>query len=636
MGTFVTVLRAASDAIFLPEEGFQFLIDEPAARARLRTRWRPAGHFNLPEQLWLEVSGDASDVDDAIRSHSAIARGAAGFVSYVANAAVAPLEVELCFETTPGVGTRAFRQVFVTEPSSLVPRGGRLLAVKHLKPCIDAYFARPAEARTQRALYHYGLALRSWQIGTESQCLSHLWIAAENLGHLFLTDAIAGRPRADYAKVIGLDVNRRSWEYELKASGVRDLVFEGDTACYQLARKASDGYEHGYMDLTEVQNRAVAAVDDAFRHVRSAIARRLQVDADTFSWLMGLAPLDVASTRKVMNGQLLGAVSDPDALGLANSEYPILKWSSSVQSFDRIDDRFEASFAESFTVQAAPGVQFRPLSFEAHGRPRGGHNVRIGESVIREGTDFDNLNEPSLLQLLEDSIRALTAGVETSLPTAADWHYLGLLSHGAAHAESVALLLRDHRVVEALHIAARLFEVSILAEAFGTQVPPPLFEVWRTSSEAAISEMNDQSLALNAHDVVSDSPVDGIGQAHWRPTPDWLQTESAAHDRLLSWRLWRLSDLLGWSSLAVNARFTDEPAPGFRTQEHDLNDQVEVAAFALEALLRLRLVVGELLHLDHPPEIDGIRHQVDNLFQSVLLARNKPDLAAADDQPSAD
>jgi hypothetical protein len=206
--TYLTVLRAPSAALLLPDEGFQLPLVDPPTRVRLRSRWREQGlEHPVPMDLWVEVEGEGSSLDEAVRRHAPLARGVASTLAFVANAAVEPLEVELAYDTTADRAEREFLQVFVREPSA-IPSGGRVVSADRLRLCFDAILTLGPTPRLQRALFQYDLALRNWQLGSEYQSLDHLWIAAENLVGLLLDRRVGGNDRKEFARAVGITVDR--------------------------------------------------------------------------------------------------------------------------------------------------------------------------------------------------------------------------------------------------------------------------------------------------------------------------------------------------------------------------------------------------------------------------------------------
>ncbi len=146
----MTVSRAESAAVVLPDEGFEINFDAPPTRLRMRTNWREVGVGHpVPQHLWIEGHGEADSLDAAIQHHAGLARGLAHFTSFLTNAAVEPLELELAYDASPSRDRREFRQTFV-KASSLVPRGGRIVPTERLRRGYEAWLRSGGGARLSR------------------------------------------------------------------------------------------------------------------------------------------------------------------------------------------------------------------------------------------------------------------------------------------------------------------------------------------------------------------------------------------------------------------------------------------------------------------------------------------------------
>jgi hypothetical protein len=223
-GQYVTVLRASSAALLLPDEGFELPLANPPSWVRLRSRWQDQGlEHPVPLDLWVEVAGESSSLNEAVRRHEPLARRVAAVLAFVADAAIEPLEIELAYDATADKTEREYLQVFVREPSS-IPIGGRVVPADRLRPCFDAILALGPTPRLQRSLFQYDHALRNWRLGIEYQSLDHLWIAAENIVDLLLDQRAGGNDPKEFAKALGITVDRKRprdpelrWKQELKS-----------------------------------------------------------------------------------------------------------------------------------------------------------------------------------------------------------------------------------------------------------------------------------------------------------------------------------------------------------------------------------------------------------------------------------
>lgn len=632
--TFVTVLRAPSAALTLPGEGFELTLSDPPSRVRLRSRWRERGlEHPVPMDLWVEVEGEGSSLDEAVRRHAPLARGVASTFAFVANAAVEPLEVELAYDTTVDRAERGFLQVFVREPST-IPSGGRVVPADRLRPCFDAILALGPTPRLQRTLFQYDLALRNWQLGTEYQSLDHLWIAAENIAGLLLDRRISSNDRKEFARALGITVDRKRpgdpnprWKQALTSWALLQLAFEGDRGAYDAAREATNGYEHGYVDLNDVQRQAVEATPVVFSHVRRSIADVLSLTGEYRDWLLGRAPVDVASARKIIRGKLLGEVADPTRLSAPGEEYPILRWRTRLSSFARNGDDFNASFIERMTVSVAEGIGFQGQAIEARGRPGSGPQVSVQTVASSTGLDPDNLSVDEIVAYLQRASRTVTGGLDAvGISSPASLALFGLLSHCTAMLESVTLLIRNRRAVEALIVAARIFEQATVLRWLADHQDEldGWFKQWRAASAddfVRLVEYGSQTgrRSPRQEDVqeLQQRAASFPHHGSWPIEEEWLRDRAVDQGRLRLWWLWRLDRHLQWHEAVIEARFTEAPTPRFRTHGDDLDDFAEVAAFAVEAATTARIAVGSILGLAEPGLMEGVVTETEQILTSI-------------------
>jgi hypothetical protein len=219
------------------------------------------GGDSVPRELTIEIRGHAGSLEEAAAKFPVIASPIAAMVGFTANVKVGSLEVHLAYECTAGVTERRFLEVFL-------------------------------------------LALREWQLGGEWLALSHLYIAVEAL-----TEAVLRKARADrgfttteeLARSLGFNIHGPASSEEQKKSRGRvreQMIFHGDTDTYHTAKKASDGLEHGFMELDEIARHAVKCADKTFHHVRHTIIELLQLPGDVAMELMAITPVTVMRCRR--------------------------------------------------------------------------------------------------------------------------------------------------------------------------------------------------------------------------------------------------------------------------------------------------------------------------------------------------
>jgi len=483
-------------------------------------------------------------------------------------------------------------------------------------------------------LFQYDLALRNWRLGSEYQALDHLWIAAENIVGFLLDRRIGSSDPKEFARALGITVDRKyprdpepRWRQELNSWGLRELVFEGDRRAYDAARTATNGYEHGFLDFSDVQRRAVEATHAVFSHVRRSMADALSLTGEYRDWLLDRAPVDVASTRKIIRGTLLGEVADPTRLSAPGQEYPFLRWRTRLTKFAREGDEFNASFTERMTVTVAEGIQFQGQAIEARGRPTPGTGVRVETIASSTGLDPENLSLDEIVDYLQRASRAIAAGLDAvGIPRPESFALFGLLSHCTAMLESVTLLIRDRRAVEALAVAARIFEQATVLRWLADHQDEldGWFKQWRSASAhdlVRLATYNSetgrrpprQEHLQELQERAASFPRDGS----WPFGDEWLCSKAAEQGRQRLWWLWLLDRHLQWHEAVIGARFTESPTPGFRTHEEDLDDLAEAAAFAVEAATTARAAVGSIIGLAEPALLEVIVGETERVLTAI-------------------
>ncbi|HEX3962995.1 MAG TPA: hypothetical protein VHZ03_41235 [Trebonia sp.] len=380
---YTVVCRAASSARFLPEEGFEQQVHIPslgpgAARVRAFTRWAPDGPHQVPRELVIEVKGRARTLAHAGSTFSELAREIANMIAFVANVRVGPVEAHLAFDSDPGKTEREFLEVFLPDERGLVG-DGRLIRLHLLEAACPAGLSLPADRpRVTRALRQYELALREWYLGGEWLALSHLWIAVENLTEAVLRQTKLELSKTDKELAEMLDVatddpDRPRWQQIMREQIREQVIFDGDHGTYVTAKKASDGLEHGFLDLDKVARHAIDSADITFTCVRRTIIDILSLPRAVGTELMEIKPTDVQSTRKIIRGRLLGVAADPAAEGQL---YPLLEWASSLDSVEREETKFEFNGKEQVTVRTNPAIRFQFDRIEVFGRLGEGQEPR--------------------------------------------------------------------------------------------------------------------------------------------------------------------------------------------------------------------------------------------------------------------
>jgi hypothetical protein len=504
--TFVVVLRARSSARYKPEEGEEVLLSMPGIagkiRLRLRTRWVDEGfEAPTPRELWIEGRGPAQSLDAAVSAVSAAGRLLSTILAFCVNTSVGMPELHIAYDASDACTDREFIEVFLADERGH-PREGRLARPGELIRVFQNLVASPDQKRISRALQQYDLALRYWYFGGEWLALGHLYMAVEALTRAVIrhecarrgineltlaqqegiaTDAGTGKcpsceQRGRWRSVIKvwrrLAINCRTclkrsrWKDELNTWGRETLIFQGDRDIYQAAKGASDGVEHGFMELSEVHRKAMIATEATFGYVRRAILRVLDISEAEFSELFVRVPRDVESLRRLIKGQFVGSGGNPAP---PDEEYPRLEWHSSVKTLKREGERFSLSFQERFTVRCASDYGFKGIGYGVRARTETGQEpIRLEGAIEVAASPEVGSSRNRALTWVERAktfaTNAAAPGRTQGMPPIKSITY-GLFSEQVAVYEAIETLLRADRPVEALMLLRTLIAGTCRLEA---------------------------------------------------------------------------------------------------------------------------------------------------------------------------
>ena len=368
---FVVVARAQSGAFFGLGDAL-LLLDYPSNGGPLRieigTRRAHDPEFKklLPLGLYAEITGSADDINAALRQFSEAARSVCQFITLVSNAATEDVVPELAIETTHGVTTRDFFQQKV-EGEKLMLRERRRVHPYLVASLITRAAESPESPRLGRAIAHYHRAVQSCGPGLETIAMHHLWIASECLTQVAIRQS--GKTRSELAAEWNVD--ERQVEPEVR----KRLLFNGDEESYKAAKKATDGFEHGYLAFADVLQHALSAHSKLFAHVRSSLLRLIGCDGGELEVLTAKpysSPADLTVAQYV-RGKLIGDRTTLNDLAAPSEEYPRLDWinkfTEAADGGVEADDpnRFSANFAPILTPKLADGVTLANVSYEIWG-----------------------------------------------------------------------------------------------------------------------------------------------------------------------------------------------------------------------------------------------------------------------------
>lgn len=271
-------------------------------------------------QLWIEVVGEASSLKDCIAPFANASLELLPIVALSANASIGHPDVELAFESGPGLAERAYFQQYLP-PERQIPHAGRHIHIASAIALLAAMHASPRRERLTRATNQYALALSNWRLGLETLTVAHLWMSLEALTPVVIDSEVLRRglsSKAELAASMGLTSR------DLDTVARRDWLLAGDADCYKEAKAASDGFEHGYGSFPDMRQAATKHRRRIANLVREAIFDLAGLDAEAaailkappFDQPMGHWPL-----ATYLWGKLVGTVID---LARPESAYPFV------------------------------------------------------------------------------------------------------------------------------------------------------------------------------------------------------------------------------------------------------------------------------------------------------------------------
>ncbi len=334
----------------------------------LSTRFEDAGLSDwIPRELTVEVYLEAIDADQAVAQAGAVANGVVALLSFAVNAFVPSASPFIAYEVAPGLTRRRFwqREVVFQQGS---PRPTRQLNDKLLFPFLEAFFASPDAGRLGRAMSQYHVALSHWTTAGRPLALAHLYMALEALGPVAeerTRQQLGLATQRAHAQNRGVDVTRNNWIEVLLGWVRRDVLCQGDKVTYDAARSASDGFEHGYMDLPKYRAAAEQHARPIMDYVRAGLLDLLDLSEPTRTELIDKRPIDVSPFWHAVTGELHGKVEDPTLLAEPGQLFPYADWHTTLDDVRRLPNgRLQMTPRINLTPHVAEGVQ---VTFTGHG-----------------------------------------------------------------------------------------------------------------------------------------------------------------------------------------------------------------------------------------------------------------------------
>lgn len=362
---FTVVMRGLSAVVFRQDEKVA-IKEYPSALGPVNivytSRWiKKSETITLPGQLWIEIVGEGNSLEEVLVPFANSGFAFLSILALSANAAVGYAEVEVAFDSSPNVSERDYFQCYVP-PESGVLHFSRLIDIKGTAALVDAISRSPEMERLRRAANQYQLALDTWMLGRETLSLAHLWMALEALTKSRVRFECAKRglhSEVDLANA--LDVEKTQLDSTIR----RDLILMGDQECYDKSKKASDGFEHGFLDYISIRELSAGVRHRMAKYIRNSILELSGLEAVPLKTLTSAPydkPMGYWPFVKYFRGRLLGEGHELAAKGNA---YPFLRWKPVIDKCEVAEDgKINIQLSESFTAEFGEGISFQPVSYE--------------------------------------------------------------------------------------------------------------------------------------------------------------------------------------------------------------------------------------------------------------------------------
>lgn len=274
------VLRTNPGVIVPPDWGWQLTVgpdDEQQIRIAAFTRYEDIDSLvSIPRLLFWVVDLSAECLDEAATEALGHTSGLTTMMAFVGNCHVDSPELHVAYDVTGDNADHEFTQAYLPEHSSL-PQPAAWLDLEAFNALHDRLADGGYNPRLGLALAQYNEALRSLRPVGGVLAAEHLFMAAEALVDLVKRRKMHAHGCADeveLAQYLGLDTTVTWKVHNALCSYLRQqVIFAADEEVHRALKKASDGFEHGFLPTTAIRGHVDAdgILVAAFRYVRNSI-----------------------------------------------------------------------------------------------------------------------------------------------------------------------------------------------------------------------------------------------------------------------------------------------------------------------------------------------------------------------------
>jgi hypothetical protein len=324
----------------------------------------------------------APSITEAARRFVGIALYFQPLLVVSANAWIGDVEAELIYDSSPHTSEREFFQTFIPDEPDVPTRRSRIIDARATLSLHNALELHENHERIHRSASHYSLALNHWQFGQQTLALAFLFMGIEALVPVAIR-VHCERQRVgedEFAETLGVKLQantdrdlcdrcrkriQQQRRYEFYAAVRRKVLFDNDVETANAAKKASDGFEHGYESFDNIREFARSARDKTAGYLRKAILELSEMEKPDLTVLSESRfekPFGPHPILHYFRGRLLG---ESDQLAADGEEYPRLGWELRITAVDESSTGGTSiQTTQTQTASLGPNIQLRPESIE--------------------------------------------------------------------------------------------------------------------------------------------------------------------------------------------------------------------------------------------------------------------------------
>src|SRR3984885_3961984 len=238
----------------------------------IRSRYlgRPAQH--VARDLLIELRLRAETLEGAINSGLQGAHSQLLALTVAANAFADDPALECAYRVDAGVAEREWAQGY-KPPEHPIPPNSRALDARPAAALAQAADSHPEARRFGRVLAFYRESLRHARVGSSLLAVEYLHIAAETLTPILRSrlECMLGVEESELARRLEVSPKAQNpGKALLSAIRLRD-IYRGDKQLARSVERTSNGFEHGFADLSDARDQGQTVHARAAAHLRAAI-----------------------------------------------------------------------------------------------------------------------------------------------------------------------------------------------------------------------------------------------------------------------------------------------------------------------------------------------------------------------------